>query len=78
MDLKKGGKFSKNLMLRDGKGTMQRGAFLRKRFRTVLSTCQNILQDQTEVQTMRDQWWAGPHLSWDCLDGHILRPLFNV
>lgn len=38
----------------------------RKRFHTVLTTCQSTLQERH----VRGQWQGGPHPDWDCLIVH--------
>lgn len=68
-------------MLREGKGiNPKRNLFHRKRFHTFLITCQTILQDDTEAQTMMGQGWERSHLGldWDCLDVCILDLLFKL
>lgn len=50
----------------------------RKRFHGVLTTCQNIFQDESEIQIMMGEWWVGPHLDGGCLGVHIHGPLFEL
>lgn len=52
----------------------EKDLFLRKRFHIILAAFQTILHERLE---RRQCWWAGPHLSQDCLAIHASCLLFE-
>lgn len=72
------GNFSRNLMLGERKEASQRGNFSFGRL-TVLPTCCNTLQDETEIQTMTDESMVcGTTPCWDFFNVHIIRAPFKL
>lgn len=56
----------------------ERDLFPSNRLHTVLTTGQTTLQDETEAQTVKGQWWAGPQLDLGLLRYAYPCPLLKL